>query len=232
MGPARMTGVAASATVTSGRILLSLEEATFYGGRLRASVSGEAGPGTLSLHAAASLSGMEALPALEAVAGVSVLAGTVEGTLDAGGTGSTWSELVASLTGTITATIVDGALRGIGLDGAVALPAPAVADLALGTGATAFSRFEGAFALEHGFVVTRSFAAEGALYTLAFAGRASLLRPEVGGAGAFTFRPTAERPAALPFTLAGTWVMPVLADAALPEPPSAAASPSSPSGVP
>ncbi|MGV8839474.1 MAG: AsmA family protein [Bauldia sp.] len=229
MGVARLTAVAASATVASGRFLLSLEEATFYGGSLRASLNGAIRADTLTLHATAAVAGMAVLPALEAIAGVSVLAGTVDGRIDAGGTGSTWSELARNLTGTITATIGDGALRGIDLARAATLPLPAVADLGLGNGATAFDLFEGDFALEDGLLIARSFTAEGAGYTLSFAGGASLLRPEVGGSGTIVFAPATERPVLVPFTLAGTWAMPVLADAGTPAaPPVPVAAPSSP----
>lgn len=235
MGAARATGVAASASVSGGRILLSLEEATFYGGRLRATVSGLVDADRLALHATASVSGMATLPALQAVTGVSVLAGTLTGTIDAGGTGATWSELVGALTGSISATIVEGALRGIDLGGAASLPRPTVANLSLGAGATGFSRFEGDFHFADGFIETNRFVAAGPGYALVFGGRAHLLRPAIEGGGTISFVRTSGEAAALPFTLDGTWVMPVLADdpsPIMPEAPLAATPPSTHRGVP
>lgn len=231
MGATRATDVAASATVAGGRILLSLQEASFYGGRLRATVSGLVDSSSLTLQVSASVAGMAALPALAAVAGVSVLAGTVSGAVEAGAAGDTWSALVAQLEGTVSATIVNGSLRGIDLESAVDDARPTLASLALGTGATEFSRFEGAFHFADGFLVADRFVAEGDGFALAFRGRASLMRPAIEGRGAFSFVRGGAQTAALPFTLGGTWVMPVLLDEPSPGPPEAsvaAASPSSP----
>ncbi|MCW5717026.1 MAG: AsmA family protein [Bauldia sp.] len=228
LGAARVTQVAASATVSGGGLLLSLEEATFYGGSVRATVSGFVGPDSLTLHAAASVSGMATLPALQAVAGVSGLAGTLTGTIDAGGSGATWSELAAALSGTVTATIVNGALRGIDLAGAAGVESPTVANLALGTGGTGFSRFEGDFHFAGGFLEADRFVAEGPGYVLAFSGHASLMRPGIEGRGVISFARSDET-AILPFTLDGTWVMPVLADDPSPVPPESSPAASSPS---
>jgi len=212
MGAARITGVAASASVSHGRILLSIEEATFYGGQFRATVSGMVDRDRLTLLATASVSGMATLPALQSVAGVTDLAGTLTGTIDAGGTGATWSELIHSMTGAISMTIVDGALRGIDLGAAAALSRPTVANLSPGTGSTGFSRFEGDFHFADGFIEADRFVAEGAGYTLVFDGRADLMRPAIAGGGTVSFARAPGETAALPFTLDGTWVMPVLAD--------------------
>lgn len=229
MGAARITGVAASASVTHGRILLSLEEATFYGGRLRATASGTVDRDRLTLHATASVAGMATLPALQSVAGVTVLAGTLTGTIDASGAGATWSELMRAMTGAISVTIVDGTLRGIDLGGAAAQSRPTVADLSPGSGATAFSRFEGDFHFADGFIEADRFVAEGPGYTLVFDGRADLMRPAIAGGGMVSLVRAPGETAALPFTLDGTWVMPVIADDPAPAPPEASLAVTSPS---
>lgn len=212
IGSVIIDGVAASAVVNAGDINLGIGEASLYGGRLQAAISGQLNTPHLSVDGHAVLTRMDVQPAFRDLLGVTSVTGTGSGTLDVAGAGSNWGALVEALTGTLRASIVDGSMAGIDLAMAAALTDPTVAGLTLGGDATAFATFEADFHFHGGQLETRTFLARGPAFDLAFEGAASLMRPTIDGQGIIHLHRLAGNNVVLPFRLAGTWFDPALAE--------------------
>lgn len=205
----RAEGVGASVVVDDGAILLSIGEATAYGGQMQAFVAGQLDAPHLSIEGQVSIAGVDVGSAAAAVLDATSVTGTVTASLDVAGAGTNWGELIGNLSGTIRLRIANGSIRGIDLEAAAQLEVPTVDALTAGSGPTEFSLLTAVLRLREGRVDTDEFVATGLGFDLAFAGFASLMRPTIGGEGIIRFHlPPAGR--SLPFEVAGTWSQPLL----------------------
>ncbi len=203
--------MAASLALRDGRLDLAIGDLQIYGGRLTASLSAEMTGEAPSANLQAKVDALPLKAALSDLTGITALDGTASGTLSLQGRGASWNALVAALTGRGSLAIADGTIEGIGIDvltGSTA--APASLESRLFNGRSRFSSARGEVTIASGAVSAPAISVIGAGYRLDMAAEAELGSPTIHARGEATIGGQRVPPVALPFTIGGTWIHPVL----------------------
>jgi AsmA protein len=204
VGTTEVGPLAASLLVNDGSMRAEIGEAHLGAGLLEASVVAGVKDGVLS--GSASLKGDE-LPAdaLARLLGVTGVSGTIETALDLTGSGGTWGDIVASLAGSGSFSLVEGRIEGVDittLPQAIADPSAADAG-SLSGGATGIGLATANIAVAGGAVSTDDLRVEGQGYGLDLAGRVALPTADVEGRGVLTL--LGDTPSEVPFLVNGQW---------------------------
>lgn len=212
LGSARAGTSAASLSINDGQLAVSVSEAEFHGGILKANSHLEIENGTASVTASISLEDAEAGDVLAELAGKSFLNGNAKATLDASGRGATWGTLINDLAGTANLEISDGALIGIELGEFAGLSGGfGIADSATGTGTLPFELLAGSLTFAGGVVESEDLLAKGETYAIDLSGKVSLIDAGIEAIGVLAAdkadAETEERKE-IPFVIGGSWVTP------------------------
>lgn len=214
LGSARLGRTAASATIRDERLTLSVGEAQLYGGRLSASLSASLQDETASTSLQGRVDGLPVRAALSDLFGVSHIDGNGSGTVNMSAHGKSWNELMASLSGSGEAAIVDGSFDGVNI-GALSQKITADGTISgnLLGGSTKFARADGHFTLDADRIAASSIVVKGTGYTIELAGEAPLQAPTVSARGDLVIERstgTASTSINVPFVIGGSWDHPTL----------------------
>ncbi len=211
--------MATSLALRDGRLDVAIGELQIYGGRLTASLSAEMTGSAPSANLQAKVDALPLKAALSDLAGISALDGTASGTLSLQGRGSSWNAFVAALAGRGSLAIADGTINGIGMDVLTGSTAqPSALESRLFNGSTRFSSARGEVTIASGAVSAPAISATGAGYRIDMAAEAELGAPTISARGEATIGGQRVPPLALPFTIGGTWLHPVVTPELAPAP--------------
>jgi AsmA protein len=223
----RISTLAASAVLSSGRLALALGQARIWGGRIRASAVLSPRPATMAADRSGAVVRIEAdcadvslEPALDDIAGFRRLEGTGDITVSLEGSGRSIQDIAQTLTGGFSISGVDGAL--VGFDVAQVLHRIERRPLSGGGdprgGRTDFTTLDGKITIDKGRADVESMRLEGKRVRLALVGTASIGMRDLDLKGKAALVAPAQGaadqvPADLPFVVQGPWDSPlVIAD--------------------
>ena len=158
----RLDGAEMKARLADGAVILDSLTGQLYDGRFELQGQATVADGQPAFYGTASLGGGDLKAVLRDYAGVSDIAGSLDGTLQLAASGSSPAELVAGLKGTAQIRCRDGAISGFNLPGMsdrlkrLQRPTDLAEVFRLGTGGgrTPFSALEGGFRIERGVART------------------------------------------------------------------------------
>jgi AsmA protein len=205
-GSARIGRTAAAVNIDDGKLTLTVGEAQLYGGSAEARLSAAMDGDVLQASGEAKLADVATRDALAGLAGVDVLDGKGELSLDFTTRGRTWGEVTAGATGTASIAIADGKLAGIDVAQLAAIARnPAAASDHAGT--TAFKRLAATLTIGDGAVRTEDLHVDGNSYVASVSGKVSLADAAVQGTGTLSMAKTdaPDRHDDVPFLLGGTF---------------------------
>lgn len=214
VGAARIGASAASLTINDGKLAVSVGEAQFHGGSLKANAQVEMSEGATTLSASISLEDAAAGTALTDLAGLSFLDGNATAKVKLSGRGATWGALAGTLVGTANLNISDGTLIGIELREIAGLSGGfGVVDSATGTGTVPFKSLTGTLKFADGMIESSDIHAEGTTFAIDLGGQVSLIDAGVQANGVLTAakeEATTEEWKVIPFVVGGSWNTPYL----------------------
>ncbi|MDI4666150.1 AsmA family protein [Xanthobacter autotrophicus] len=224
-----LSTVAASAVLTSGRLVMVLGEASGWGGLLRASLSlapgapdparshGDAAGVEVRLEAEAT--DVDLGRSLDDIAGVRRIEGTGTIQVEVSGTGGSAAEIARTLAGSASISAANGYLAG--LDAAQVLQRIERQPLSAGSdargGRTAFTNLSGRIAITDGIGTVEEMQLQGKQVRLGMEGSISIAERSLDLAGHASLLPSSSKGATggvdLPFSVRGPWDRPmVMAD--------------------
>jgi AsmA protein len=115
VGEARFAPVAVDATIASGVMKASLSNLGAYDGQANGALTIDASANNPSYALRADVTGVRALPLLSSLADFSNVDGRMRATADVRGTGANLRAIMASLTGTASIDVRDGAIRNLNI---------------------------------------------------------------------------------------------------------------------
>ncbi len=209
VGQMQLGNVAATAAMKDGSLALNIGEAQLYGGkfgaRFVATMQGDKLAGSIKGR-------VDAMPVqlpLNDILASGALTGATTATFNVGARGATWGEVARSAAGTADINIANGTITGFDVkELAGRMTDPLAEPMAPGAGATDFTHLAGTLAIESSILSTADLAIEGENYTVALAGRGSLL---TGSVEAKAKLATKEQQTPIPLTISGTWRAPLIA---------------------
>lgn len=226
-GDTRISTLAASAVLSSGRLALALGQAKVWDGRIRAAVVLAPRPATVAGDRSGAVVRLEAdcadvslEPALDDIAGFRRLEGTGDITLNLEGAGRSIQDIAQTIAGSFAISGADGAL--MGFDVAQVLHRIERRPLSGGGdprgGRTDFTTLDGKITIEGGRADIESMRLEGKRVRLSLAGTAGIGSRDLDLKGKAALVAPAQAaadqaPADLPFVVQGPWDSPlVIAD--------------------
>lgn len=216
IGATRLGNVEAGVTVKDGAIGVDIATGQLYGGSLVARVGAGMVGDALVAGADAEISGVPARVALADLAGIDSIDGTAAVSLSVQTRGATWGELARGLAGTGAVSVTRGTLTGLDITAiAETMADPLAEPLDAVAGSTAFSRLATTLTIGNGGLSTEDLTMSGSGYSLALAGKGSLI------SGLIEAKATlASRFGDIPLDITGRWRVPLIArqaPAALPD---------------
>lgn len=225
MGDTTFTTAAASAVLTSGRLVVALGEARAWSGLLRASLT--LAPGTpepaaratgAEVRLEAEASDVDISPALDEIGGFRRIEGIGTLQLDVAGAGTSVYDIARNLTGSASLSAASGYLAGFDvaqmLQRIERRPLSAVGDMR--GGRTAFDELTGRIAISDGVGAVEEMVMRGKQAQLALTGAISIVDRTLDLAGRASLPPAKGATAGgldLPFSVRGPWDAPrVMAD--------------------
>ncbi|MEH6952084.1 AsmA family protein [Nitrobacter sp. NHB1] len=115
IGEGRFAPAAGNATIASGVLKTSLSNLGAYDGQVNGILSIDASTNNPSYALRANVTGVRALPLLSSLADFSTVDGRMRATADVRGTGDNLRAIMASLTGTASIDVRDGAIRNLNI---------------------------------------------------------------------------------------------------------------------
>lgn len=209
LGALDVERVAATAAVKQGRLTVTVGDSGLYRGRGEARLTADVNGGkSLRTALQVKLTGIDVNSALAKLAGITALKGTGTASFDLTAEGTSWAAVGASLKGTGTIGLTNGALGGIDLG---KLPAAIEAGGGAAPGSTPVTKADGSLAVSDGVVTVADLTAEGPGYTAKLTGRAWLASSSIEGRGTLFIMPPGAgtaNPQEVPFLVSGTWAAP------------------------
>jgi AsmA protein len=203
--------VALAASVKEGRFTLSAGEGQIFGGILSGTAAIGPAPAGTNVRINASIKNFNSTQGIGALTGNRNLEGTGSFTLALSGSGASVSAITHDLKGDAELSVLDGALQGVNIEGALRTlakkPLAAVSDLR--GGRTPFDRFIAKLAINDGNAAFERAQIESGSVTVTLHGRASIPERDLNlrGVASLVSPPDANN-ISLPFLVRGSWDSP------------------------